>query len=131
MWYILGVMKRALVVLALVSFTGCESAAKHPAITIGAVTGTMGFGLCELSVGDLGTCAIVGGIAAGALGGITALVYLLANPNAPEEPEAQDQQGPGARDDVNAPPPGLPDWMRTDAGVPDAGIPDAASVDGM
>jgi len=131
-------MKRALVVLALVSFAGCESAAKHPAITIGTVTGTMGFGLCELSVGDTKECAVVGGIAALALGGITALVTLLANTNAPEEPETQ-EQGPGARDDVNAPPPGLPPWMQADAGVPqpmtqsDAGValPDAAAVDGM
>jgi len=141
-WYILGVMKRALVVLALVSLVssgGCESAAKHPAITIGTVTGTMGFGLCELSVGDTRTCLAVGGIAGLALGGITALVTLLANTNAPEEPVTE-EQGTGARDDVTAPPPGLPAWMQTDGGVPpqpmtqsDAGVApaDAAAVDGM
>jgi hypothetical protein len=128
-------MKRALVVLALVSFTGCESAAKHPAITIGAVTGTMGFGLCALSVGDVGTCGIIGGSAALVLGGITALVTLLANTNEQDEPGIQNDQ-PGARDEVTAPPPGLPAWMRSDAGVPqpmtqsDAGV-DAAAVDGM
>ena len=125
-------MKRALVVLALVSLAGCESAAKHPAITIGTVTGTMGFGLCELSVAELGTCAIVGGAAALALGGITALVYLLADPNAQPEDPAQEES---PREYVTEPPPGLPAWMQTDAGVPpvasDAAVLDAAPVDSM
>src|SRR5690349_6385848 len=125
-------MKRALVVLALVSLAGCESAAKHPAITIGTVTGTMGFGLCELSVADVGTCAIVGGAAALALGGITALVYLLADPNAQPDAPVQEE---APREYVTEPPPGLPAWMQTDAGVPalapDAALVDAAGTDGM
>ena len=36
----------------LLGLSSCESAAKHPAITIGAVAGTIGFGTCELSVED-------------------------------------------------------------------------------
>jgi hypothetical protein len=119
-----------LVCLTLLSLVGCESAAKHPAITIGTVTGTMGFGLCEISVADVGTCAIVGGVSALALGGITALVYLLADPNAPPDEPAQEET---PREYVTEEPPGLPAWMQVDAGVPDAGVPvvDAAVVDGM
>jgi hypothetical protein len=123
-------MKRALVVLALLSFSGCETAAKYPGTTIGTVTGTMTFGLCELSVARPGTCLLIGGAAGLALGGITALVNLLANTNAPVDPAAQEEQ---QREYVTEPPPGLPEWMRTDAGVPPPVAPtvDAAVVDSM
>lgn len=119
---------RALVLcVALLATTSCESAARHPAITIGAVTGTMGFGLCALSVNDTGTCAIIGGGAALALGGITALVTLLANTNAPDDAVADPGLDPrnGPVELVTEPPPGLPPGMTpplVDAGVP---APDA------
>ena len=119
----------------------CESAAKHPGITIGAVAGTIGFGTCELSVEKLGTCGIVGGIAAVGLGGITALVTLLANTNAPPEPEGDLDEEGRPRGSTTEGPPGLPAWMM-DGGVPpitqpvthsDAGVPvgDAAAADAM
>jgi hypothetical protein len=117
-------MRSAFVLCALISLSGCESAAKHPAITVGTVAGTMGFGLCELSVAELGTCGIIGGVAALGLGGITALVTLLADTTAHEEPATGETQ-PGGTEG----PPGLPEWMKTDAGVPPQPAPDWVKID--
>lgn len=90
----------------------CESAAKHPGLTVGIVTGTTGFGICQLNVSSTGTCAIVGGTAALALGGITALVTLFANTSAPPpDPDLDEEM---RYQSVTPPPPGLP----VDAGVP-------------
>lgn len=117
-------MKRAVLCAALVAMS-CESAAKHPGITVGAVAGTMGFGLCALDVSDTGTCAIVGGAAAAALGGITALVSWLGNTNAPaEDPYLDDKSH--VYDYITAPPPGLP----VDAGV-DASPDAPVSIDAL
>jgi hypothetical protein len=104
-------VNRALVCAALLAMS-CESAAKHPGITVGLVTGTTGFGICQLNVADTGTCAIVGGTAALALGGITALVTLFANTHAPEPDPVLDEET--RYQSVTPPPPGLP----VDAGVP-------------
>lgn len=115
-------VKRAVLCAALVAMS-CESAAKHPGITIGTVTGTMGFGLCALSVSATGTCALVGASAGLALGGITALVSWLGNTNAPEpDPYLDDKSH--VYDYITAPPPGLP----VDAGVEPAPAP-APAVD--
>ena len=125
----------------LAGLLSCESAAKHPAITIGAVAGTISFGACELSVDKLGTCGIAGGVAALTLGGITALVTLLADTNAHDEPPADLDEEGHPRGSTTEGPPGLPAWMM-DGGVPpisqpvtqsDAGVPvpDAAASDAM
>ena len=125
-------MKRVLVCLALVALPACESAAKHPAITIGAVGGTLGFGLCELSVGDAKTCGIIGGTAALALGGITALVTLLADTNAHDDDAyLQNEDSSTPRESVTEPPPGLPAWMLDGGVAPPPATIDAAVVDGM
>jgi hypothetical protein len=141
-------MKRVLACLALVTLVSCESAARHPAITIGTVAGTIGFGTCEISVEKLGTCGIIGGTAALALGGITALVTLLANTNAPEEPTGDLDEEGRPRGSTTEEPPGLPAWMmdggvappiaqpvtqsdaggQSDAGVP---VPDASLSDAL
>ena len=122
----------------LVGLASCESAAKHPAITIGAVAGTIGFGTCALSVDNLGTCGIVGGSAALVLGGITALVTLLAETNAPPEPDGDLDEEGRPRGSTTEGPPGLPAWMmdggvapQTPVSQSDAGVLvlDAAAVD--
>ena len=116
-------MKRAVLCLSIaLAAMSCESAAKHPGMTVGLVTGTTGFGICQLNVSSTGTCAIVGGTAGLVLGGITALVTLFANTSAPApdpylEEDARYQS-------VTPPPPGLP----VDAGVP---VVVDASLDAM
>src|SRR5947208_1598969 len=100
-----------LLLATLLGLSSCESAAKHPAITIGTVAGTIGFGTCEISVARVGTCGIIGGTAALALGGITALVTLLANTNAPDEPTGDLDEEGRPRGSTTEEPPGLPTWM--------------------
>jgi hypothetical protein len=70
---------RALALALCISITGCAFAVKHPAVTIGGVAGVIGLGSCELATDfdSHGTCAIIGGAAALALGGIVALAVLL------------------------------------------------------
>ncbi len=82
-------MKGAALV-AVFALSGCAFAQKHPAITVGLVAGTMGFGTCGLAVDKLGTCAAVGGIAGLAIGGITGLVTTFFDTSAhglPQDPE--------------------------------------------
>lgn len=86
----------------------------------------MGFGLCALSVSDTGECALVGGVAGLALGGITALVSWLGNTNAPAEPDPYLDDKSHVYDYITAPPPGLP----VDAGV-DASIDAPVSLDAL
>jgi hypothetical protein len=139
-----------LLMTTVLGLSSCESAARHPAVTIGAVAGTIGFGTCEISVEKVGTCGIIGGTAALALGGITALVTLLANTNAPEEPTGDLDEEGRPRGSTTEEPPGLPAWMMdggvapppppgvninidVDVTVGDAGVPmvDAARSDAM
>jgi hypothetical protein len=130
-------MKRALALVALLSVGSCAFAQKHPAVTIGAVAGTLTLGLCSLNVADKVDCLIAGGIAGVGLGGITGLVYVFADTNA-QEPDPYLTEGDPRYQSVTPPPPGLPPELRVDAGVPmpvatdapaavDAGVPvDAA-----
>lgn len=137
-------MKRAVLLCSLLMLADCEFAQKHPAVTIGLTTGVLGWGGCEMAVEKIGTCTAIGGAAGLALGGLTALVYAVADPNAHEltndEDETPIQTG-------TPPPPGLPPGMTPPAsdlppppGVPsadagagaavvDAGVP-ASSLDG-
>jgi hypothetical protein len=123
-------MKRAVALVACVALCGCAFAQKHPAVTIGAVAGTLTFGLCSLNVSDTGTCAIVGAAAGVGLGGITGLVMLFANTNAEPDPDLNETDP--RYQSVTPPPPGLPPELMVDAGVAipvavDAAIPaDAA-----
>jgi hypothetical protein len=100
---------------------------RHPAITATALGGTIGFGTCMVDSGHLGTCAAIGGGAAVFLGGITALVTLLTNP----------QEHSLHLDEEPAPPeiirkPRHPAMVPGDAGVSaDAPPADAAPADAM
>ena len=129
-------MNRVLVSLMLLGLAGCTFAQKHPGVTVGIVSGTIGFGACQLSVERIGTCSAVGAVTGLVLGGITGLVTLFADTSAHELPpfqeEAEEPQFKRVKSHT-APPPGLPDAGvgPVDAGVPmtnDAGSgqPDAA-----
>jgi hypothetical protein len=101
--------KLALFALAL----SCASAVKHPAITAGVLGGVVGFGTCEIEEAGHGTCAAIGGGAALFLGGIAAIVMLIA-PS--EEPITEGEV-------VEEPP--MRTFHHPDAGVQDSS-PDAA-----
>ena len=118
-------MRRALGIVALLGVCGCAFAQKHPAVTIGAVAGTLTLGLCSLNVSDKTDCLIVGGVAGVGLGGLTGLVKLFANTNA-EEPDPYLTEGDPRYQSVTPPPPGLPPELRIDAGVPLPVAADAA-----
>jgi hypothetical protein len=100
--------KVALFALAL----SCAQAVKHPAITAAVLGGVVGFGTCEIEEGNHATCAAIGGGAALFLGGIAALVMLIAPA---EEPVTEGEV-------IDEPP------MRT-FHHPDAGVPDSLQVD--
>ena len=129
-------MKRVVLLLMLVCVGGCTFAQKHPGITVGIVSGTIGFGACELSVERLGTCSAVGAVTDLVLGSITGLVTMFADTSAHELPPFQEEEEQPEFRRVRsqtAPPPGLPDAGvgPVDAGVPipmdaGAGQPDAA-----
>jgi hypothetical protein len=119
-------MKRAVLVIMLAGLAGCGFAQKHPGVTVGIVAGTIGFSACQISVEELGTCGIVGGVAGLALGGITGLITMFTDTSAHQlqlEEEEPDYVRVRSKTDE---PPGLPD-----AGVPmpdpvapvDAGVP--------
>ncbi|NVB78722.1 MAG: hypothetical protein HOV81_10040 [Kofleriaceae bacterium] len=123
-------MKRTLALVALLSVGSCAFAQKHPAITIGAVAGTLTLGLCSLNVSDKVDCLIAGGIAGVGLGGITGLVYVFADTNA-QEPDPYLNEGDDSRyQSVTPPPPGLPPELQVDAGVPMPVADDAAAAAG-
>jgi hypothetical protein len=120
-------MKRIILLLAL---AGCAFARKHPGITVGIATGSVGFFSCEIAVDKVGTCAAIGAVTGVILGGITGLFAILGADHAhqiltPEEEEAERRR----LETTSEPPPGLP----VDAGVPlapiDAGAADAAPAD--
>jgi hypothetical protein len=123
-------MKRAALLSLGLLLGSCAFAQKHPGVTVGVVAGTIGFGACELSVEKLGTCSAIGGITGLVLGGITGIVTLIGETNAPpEEPPLADEEQPFVRRvRTQTPPPPVP----LDAGVPtgeqqqppsDAGVP--------
>jgi hypothetical protein len=97
----------------LVVLGGCGFAQKHPGVTIGIVTGTIGWGACELAVEKIGTCAAIGGAAGLVFGGITGLVTMFADTSAHELPNDEDETTRAPTG--TPPPPGLP----VDAGVPE------------
>ena len=118
-------MKRLALLLVL---CGCAFAKNHPGVTIGATAGVIGFGACGMAVDKLDTCALVGGAAGLALGGITGLVTLFADTNAHELPPFTEEDESVIRTRTE-PPPGLPDagvGAAVDAAVPaipmDAGV---------
>jgi hypothetical protein len=128
-------MKRVVLLCSLLVLADCEFAQKHPAVTVGVTTGVLGWGGCEMAVAKIGTCTVVGGAAGLFLGGITALVYAIADPNAHELTTDEDDETPIQTG--TPPPPGLPPGMTPPAsdlppppGVvsPDAGT-GAALVD--
>jgi len=114
----------SVVVLAL---AGCTFAQKHPGVTVGIASGTVGFFACEVSVGKVGTCAAVGGGAGLALGLITGLVMLAVGDNNAHQ-ITDDEPPPQPIDTTTAPPPGLPADGGLPVPPPDAGVisqPDA------
>lgn len=78
-------MKRtiALVVAAALAGGSCASAVRHPVLAATTVGLALGFGTCEVDEGPIGSCALIGGGAAVFLGGIAALVMLIAPTPAP------------------------------------------------
>jgi hypothetical protein len=56
-----GTLVAAGLVAALASAPGCAFAVDHPAVTVGIVGGTLGFGTCKLASDSYGKCALVGG----------------------------------------------------------------------
>lgn len=121
-------MKRAALLIMLAS---CGFAQKHPGVTVGIVSGSIGFGACGISVEKLGTCSAIGAVAGLALGGITGLVTLVADTSAHELPpfvEEEDEAYVRRRVKTQtAPPPGPTDPDAppddTSAPTPDAGTP--------
>lgn len=118
-------MKRAVLLIML---AGCGFAQKHPGVTVGIVSGTIGFGACGLSVERLGTCSAIGAVTGVVLGGITGLVTIFADTSAHELPPlVEEEDEPFVRRRVKtqtAPPP------EPVEGVPpgDAGVPPSAPV---
>ena len=101
-------MKRVAVLLAL---AGCAFTQKHPGVTVGLATGSIGFFACEISVERVGTCSAIAGATGLVLGGLTGLITLFADTKAHELPsEEEEYKRIDTRDDE---PPGLP----SDAGV--------------
>ena len=98
-------MKRALAILALTCMLGCTAAQKHPGITVGLATGSIGFFACEISVGKAGTCAAVGGGTGLALGLLTGLVMLIVGDDKAHQIEPEEEKK--TIDTTTAPPPGL------------------------
>jgi hypothetical protein len=78
-------MKRsvALVLCAALACGSCSSMVRHPVLSAGTVGLALGFGTCEVDEGPIGSCAAIGGGAAVFLGGIAALVMLIAPTPAP------------------------------------------------
>src|SRR5262249_4723552 len=101
-------MKRVALLLAL---CGCAGATRHPAIAAAITGGVVGGLACEIDAPSRqGTCAYITLGTAAFLGGLAALVTLIANTN---DDEQQAEQEPDALHSGTPPPPGLPD----DAGV--------------
>jgi hypothetical protein len=99
----------SLVLVAALTTGSCAFAQKHPAVTIGLVAGTIGFGTCGLAVDKLGTCAVVGLGAGFVLGGITGLVTTFADTSAHQLPSDEEPVEPIVRvRSHTAPPPGPP-----------------------
>ena len=117
-------MTRMPAIAMLFALAGCTFSQKHTPVTVGVAAGVIGFGGCYVDNVKASTCGIVGGSAALFLGGIAALVTLIADTSAhelPPQPDLdQDQQGRVRVHTHTALPPVLPD-----AGVPlvDAALP--------
>jgi hypothetical protein len=104
---------RRLGLLLLVTLCGCTYSSQHPAVAAGIAAGTIGFGACEIDSVKTSTCGIIGGSTGLVLGGIAALVTLIADTGAHDLP-ADDELPPGTGADIRvrthtAPPPVLPD----------------------
>jgi hypothetical protein len=72
---------RAVALASLLSLAGCTFAHEHPAITSGIVGGVVGFSACEFDSAKHTTCVEIGAVTAAFLGGIFALVDLVAETN--------------------------------------------------
>src|SRR5690348_11966418 len=111
----------------LLTLCGCTLSTQHPAVVAGIAGGTMGFGACEIDGVKSSTCGIVGGSTALFLGGIAALVTLIADTGAhdlPPDDELQPDSEAAVRVRTHtAPPPVLPD-----AGVDAAPPPPAVDA---
>lgn len=112
----------------LLALCGCTFASKHPSVTVGIASGTIGFGACYIDGVKGSTCGIVGGSTALFLGGIAALVTLIADTGShqlPPDDELQPDDEAAVRVRTHtAPPPVLPD-----AGVDAAPPADAPPAD--
>jgi len=119
-------MARPFALVLAITLVSCGSPQRRPTIAAAVAGATIGFGACEIDNVDASKCALVGGAAALALGGIAALVTLLVDTDAHElQPDDEDLEDWQRAQGVTPPPPGLPD----DAGIADAALPDAPAAD--
>src|SRR5690242_20791295 len=65
---------------------GCAFAQRHAAITAGVVGGVIGYGTCAMDGPKASTCALIGGSTALFLGGVVAIVELVADTSAHQLP---------------------------------------------
>ncbi len=79
---------------ALATTPGCAFAIEHPAVTAGAVAGTLGFATCKLASDSYGACALVGGGAAALLSLVAATALWLGGDGHSTAVEAQAQPLP-------------------------------------
>jgi hypothetical protein len=70
-------MKRTLLVVALASTLSCKFAVKHPAVTAGAVAGTLGLASCELASSEHGKCFAISGLGGLGIGLLAAFALWL------------------------------------------------------
>lgn len=88
--------------------TGCASAVKHPAIAVGVVAGTLGFGTCKLESADTTACLGVAGGAGALLGLVTAAALWLIGDEPADLDEEQVQPIPDDDRPIQPPRPAEP-----------------------
>jgi hypothetical protein len=127
-------MRAALLIAALGSLTlgSCEFAQKHPAITVGIVTGTIALLPCLPAVEHPTTCLAISAAAGVALGGITGLVTTFADTTDHSLPPDEELEDSRRIHTTTPPPPGpAPEPPPQSSVTVDAGVPalgDAAPV---
>ncbi|HTR50859.1 MAG TPA: hypothetical protein VMJ10_09145 [Kofleriaceae bacterium] len=112
---------RLLALALALTLVSCGGPQRRPVIAAAVAGAAIGFGTCEIDNVDSSKCALIGGTAAVALGGIAAIITLLVDTNAHElQPDDEDIEEWRKAQGFTPPPPGLPD----DAGIADAAPPD-------
>jgi len=112
---------RGLALALALTLVGCGGPQRRPVIAAAVAGAAIGFGACEIDNVDSSKCALIGGTAAIALGGIALLATLFVDTSAHElQPDEEEMEEWRKAQGFTPPPPGLPD----DAGIADAAPPD-------